>query len=162
MKCPSCGNENEPGAQFCGICGTGLASVEVVTGPEQPMVTFGEAISRGFKNYANFNGRATRAEFWWFSLFIALVDFAMSTIDTFLGLGSFGLGMLHWLWFIATILPTVAVAARRLHDINKSGWWQLLDFAIIVGWIIQVVWLIRQGDKGPNKYGPDPRTTPRS
>jgi len=55
----------------------------------------------------------------------------------------------------------LAVGARRLHDIGKSGWWQLLWFAIVVGWIILWVWAFRQGDRGQNQYGFDPRTTPR-
>ena len=73
MSCPTCNNETEPGAQFCGICGTELSSGEVVTGPEQPMVSFAEAISRGFSNYFEFSGRAPRAEHWWWVLFIFLV-----------------------------------------------------------------------------------------
>ena len=65
MNCPTCGNETESGAQFCGICGTDLTSGEVAAGSEQPMVSFGESISRVFSNYFNFSGRATRAENWW-------------------------------------------------------------------------------------------------
>ena len=147
MKCPTCGNEAEPGAQFCGICGTGLDSGELVTGSELPRVGFGKAINRGFSNYINFNGRSTRAEYWWWALFVVLVEL-IPFIGEILG--------------IVLLIPGISLAARRLHDINKSGWWQLLWLAIVVGWIILIVWFVKQGDKGPNRYGPDPRTTPRS
>ena len=147
MNCPTCNNETEPDAQFCGICGTDLSSEEVAAGTEQPRVGFGEAISRGFKNYFNFNGRATKAEYWWWALFALLVG-----LIPFLGEV---VGLL-------LLIPGLSLGARRLHDINKSGWWQLLWFAILIGWIILIAWAIKQGDRGPNKHGPDPRTTPRS
>ncbi len=57
MNCPTCNNENEPGAQFCGTCGTNLSSGEVADGPQQPMAGFGEAIRRGFSDYFKFTGR---------------------------------------------------------------------------------------------------------
>ena len=147
MNCPTCNNETEPGTQFCDICGTELSSGEVVTGPEQPMVSFAEAISRGLSNYFKFSGRATMAEHSWWPLFIFLVG-----LISFLG-EIFGLVLL---------IPGFSLGARRLLEINKSGWWQLLWFAILIGWIILIIWWVRQGGKGPNGYVPDPRTTPRS
>ena len=65
--------------------------------------------------------------------------------------------MLSGIFRLATLIRSFALGARRLHDINRSGWWQLLWFAILIGWIILIVWTIKQGVKGPNKYGPDPR-----
>ena len=182
MNCPTCSNEVESGAQFCGICGTNLSSGEVADGPQQPMVGFGEAISRGFNNYFKFSGRATRAEYWFWVLFTSLVQ-AIPLIGGLIGL--------------ACLIPSLAVTSRRLHDIGKTGWWQLCFLLVWVTWgaaivslIIaafvgdgmgslfalsaiafiaaiaatawMIVWLARQGDTGSNKYGPDPRTTPRS
>ena len=77
MKCTACGNENSEDAQFCGICSVSLTSEETSIGTELPMVSFGEAISRGFRNYFNFNGRATKAEFWWWFLFSTIGFHAM-------------------------------------------------------------------------------------
>ena len=107
MQCQECGHENAVDAQFCGVCGINLISGEASVGTELPMVSFGEAISRGFRNYFNFSGRATRAENWWWALFAFL----------------FGLIPLAGL---VTLIPSLALGARRLHDINRTGWWLLL------------------------------------
>ena len=159
MNCPTCRKENEPSAKFCGICGTQLIeeseSTFQNTGPENPMVKFGEAIGIGFKNYVNFGGRATRAEYWWWFLFAILGGTATGILD------SLGAGVTQSIFNLAILIPGLALGARRLHDIGKSGWWQLLWFAILVGWIILIIWSVRQGNKGSNTHGPDPRTTPR-
>jgi len=158
MNCPTCGNKTEPGTQFCGICGTSLTSEEATTsGTEQPMVGFVEAVNRGFKNYASFNGRATRAENWWWVLFTIVGVVALTIVEGVAGVPA----VLSSIFRLATLIPSLAVGARRLHDINKSGWWQLLWFALIIGWIILIVWAIKRGDRGPNKYGPDPVRAPR-
>jgi uncharacterized membrane protein YhaH (DUF805 family) len=141
MKCPTCGRDNPENAQFCGICGANLISGEAYLGAELPMVGFGEAISRGFSNYFTFSGRATRAENWWRALFAALLG-----LIPFCGL--------------VTLIPSWALGARRLHDINRTGWWLLLWFVPVIGWIVLIVWAIERGDEGPNKYGPDPRHLP--
>ena len=141
MKCPTCGNDNPDNAQFCGICGANLISGEASIGTELPMVGFGEAISRGFSNYFTFSGRATRAENWWWALFAILLG-----LIPFAGL--------------VTLIPSPALGARRLHDINRTGWWLLLLLVPVIGWIVLIVWAIKRGDDGPNKYGPDPRQAP--
>ena len=138
MKCQKCGHENADDAQFCGVCGANLISGEAFIGTELPMVSFGEAISRGFSNYFTFSGRATRAENWWWALFAALFG-----LIPFAGL--------------VTLIPSLALGARRLHDINRTGWWLLLLFVPVIGWIVLIVWACMRGDGGPNKYGPDPR-----
>ena len=136
MNCPTCGKENESSAQFCGICGTQLSDQPTTAnqsdmGSPNHMVGFGEAISLGFKNYINFNGRATRAEYWWWFLFIVVTGVVLGTIDSITGIGT-----LQSIFNLATLIPGLALGARRLHDIGKSGWWQLLWFAIIVGWLL--------------------------
>ena len=68
-----------------------------------------------------------------------------------------GWGVLGLLLDLATLIPSFALGARRLHDINRTGWWQLLWFVLVIGWVVLIVWAIERGDKGPNKYGPDPR-----
>ena len=158
MKCSTCSNENKPDARFCGICGTSLSSNDESSGAELPMVSFPEAISQSFKNYVSFSGRATRAEFWWWALFTVIGITVCSFVEGILGIQS----ALSGIFRLVTLLPSLAVGARRLHDIDKSGWWQLLWFAIFIGWVILIVWAIRQGNNGSNQHGPDPRTTPRA
>jgi uncharacterized membrane protein YhaH (DUF805 family) len=96
--------------------------------------------------YADFNGRAGRAEFWWFALFCVAVAavFAVLRLHT--------LGMLANL---ALLLPSLAVGARRLHDTGKSGWFQLVYLIPFVGLILMIYWLV-QPSVGPNEYGQAP------
>ena len=152
MNCPTCGKENEPSAQFCGECGSQLSGQQATASQygvdsSKPMVGFSEAIGLGFKNYINFSGRATRAEYWWWFLFLVVAGVVLGIID-----GVTGIGVLRNTFNLATIIPSLALGARRLHDIGKSGWWQLLLFAIIVGWIILIVWYCKPGNQLGNKY----------
>ena len=97
------------------------------------MVNPVEAVVRGFRNYAHFGGRATRAEFWWWALFLVIGSAVFTGIDTLIGWSS----VLETLFILATLLPTLAVTARRLHDIGKTGWWQLGWIAIpITAWLV--------------------------
>ena len=83
---------------------------------------------------------------------LAVVDIVTGTM------GMFGdSGLLGQLFELAVLVPSLALGSRRLHDINRTGWWLLLLFVLVIGWIVLIVWAIKQGDKGPNKYGPDPR-----
>lgn len=114
-------------------------------------------------NYANFNGRARRKEYWMFILINIIISIILSIIDTAMGLRfgvseySNGSGVISSVYSLAVLIPSLAVGARRLHDINKSGWWQLLSLIPLVGAIILIVWAATEGDKGPNEYGPDPK-----
>ena len=154
MKCSACGNDNPEDAQSCGEYGANLNSGEASIDADLPMVGFGDAISRGFSNYFTFSGRAIRAENWWWALFTIIGMVALSIVENIAGIPT----VLSGIFCLATLMPSLALVARRLHDINRSGWWQLLWFAILIGWIILMVWTIKQGVKGPNKYGPDPRS----
>ena len=164
MKCQICGSDNPENAQFCGGCGVSLsASTPTDVGidaAELPMVNFGTAVKLGFQRYVDFSGRSTRAEYWWWGLFSVVVSFALFIADTLTGNSStFGWmgGLLDTLFTLATIIPSLALSVRRLHVITRTGWWLLLLFVPVIGWIVLIVWAIKRGDGGPNKYGPDPR-----
>ena len=103
------------------------------------------------KKYADFSGRATRQEFWTYYLFLFIVFLFLPIIETAL-LGS-GL-ILTILFAVATLVPSWAVSARRLHDTNRSGWMSLLTFIPIVGFYILVLWCF-DSDEGENNYGPN-------
>jgi uncharacterized membrane protein YhaH (DUF805 family) len=110
---------------------------------ESGSMTFIGAIKVCFSKYADFNGCASRPEFWWWILFTLLATAAIQSISYNLS-GFFS---------IATFLPSIAVTARRLHDTDRSGWWQLLYFFPVVGWIILIVFCAEAGK--PNRYSGD-------
>ena len=179
------------------------------TAPQsRPMMTIQESVKTCLRKYADFSGRATRAEYWWWVLATFIVNMALGVVDAVINVllgavGEFGVGLLGSIFGLAILLPNLAVTARRLHDIGKSGWWQLVWFAvaaagliplaagaavtlveaysgsvsweevafwipIIIGALLSVlvwiglfiwwlVWMVRQGQAGPNQHGPDPR-----
>ncbi len=98
-------------------------------------MTFQESIRVCFTKYADFTGKAGRSEYWWFFLFVILVSLAASMVSDILG------GVIS----LATLLPSIAAATRRLHDTNRSGWWQLICFVPVVGIIVLIVFLAQQG-----------------
>ena len=191
----------------------------------KPMMSFQDAVKQVLRKYADFSGRATRAEFWWWKLAVYIAGFILAIIDG--SILSFSQGgaysPLQMIFGLAILLPSLAVTARRLHDIGKTGWWQLVWIAIAViawipfiiglivllvrifgvlegGWfsyaqmgegsfsggpsfgvfldvlvpliiglavsllvtlaivIWAILWLARQGQTGPNRFGPDPQT----
>jgi len=103
-------------------------------------MTFTESISTCFKKYASFDGIASRSEFWWFFLFLLLAGMALGLVSDVLA-GVFNL---------ATLLPSLAVGTRRLHDTDRSGWFQLLWLVPVVGWIILIVLYAQDGKA--NRY----------
>ena len=185
--------------------------------PPRSMMNLPQAVRQCLRKYAAFDGRATRAEFWWWVLVsnlaivaAAIVDAALTAI--FLAVGVPFIGPLAFLMIIIVFLPSLAVAVRRLHDIGRSGWWLLawygIDFAASVAFVVSLilfvvffafgfggengfwvgqsagtwillifafslalaalaailavyvwalVWLVQQGNAGPNRHGPDPR-----
>ena len=114
-------------------------------------MNIGQSISYCFSNYFNFNGRGSRSEFWWFDLFATICGFVGSVWYASMGYTS-GNGMMYWIAILATLFPSIAAGARRLHDVNKSGWWQLLVFTLI-GIIPLVIWMATEGTKKKNKHG---------
>lgn len=103
------------------------------------------------KKYATFQGRARRKEYWMFTLINAIIMIILSIVDEVAGTA-----FLLSLYSLAVLLPTLAVGARRLHDINKSGWWQLLNIIPIIGGIILIVWFA-SNSKEDNRFGPNPK-----
>lgn len=104
-------------------------------------MTFGESIQTCFSKYADFSGRASRSEYWWWVLFVFLATVVTGIVSD----------KLSALFSLAVMLPGLAVGARRLHDIDKSGWLQLLYFIPLLGWVILVYWAIQEG-KEPNRF----------
>jgi uncharacterized membrane protein YhaH (DUF805 family) len=122
---------------------------------------FMTAVRTCLSKYVDFSGRARRSEFWYFILFVFLVQIVASILDSVLGtdFDASGNGLISLVATLALFLPQIAVTARRLHDIDKSGWWQLIGIIPIVGWIIMIVWACTDS-KADNKYGPNPKTGP--
>ena len=121
-------------------------------------MNFRIAIIKCFMLYAIFSGRAKRAEFWWFFLFCMIVGLMGSVIDGGLGLNAAigGNGVFTTLIQLATFLPSIAVGSRRLHDTNRSGWWQLLWIVIFIGWIPLIIWLASTSKNENNRFGDEP------
>ena len=117
-------------------------------------MTFFEAISSGFRNYVGFSGRASRSEFWYWTLFTVLVSIVMSIID--LEVLSSSVTPFSSIWGLVTLLPSLAMGVRRLHDTDRSGWWWLLSFIPLIGIIVLIVFWCSEGTRGPNRFGPDP------
>ena len=117
-------------------------------------MSFGQAIRSCWNKYFDFSGRARRSEYWWWKLFVFLGLIIFDIVD-----GLAGFGILSLLFLLAVILPSIAVEVRRLHDIDRSGWWYLLNFVPILGFIVLLIWYVRPGTDGPNRYGLNPLAT---
>ena len=103
-------------------------------------MTFTDAVGVCFKKYVDFNGCASRSEFWWWVLFTVIVTLVCERVSYSLS-GAFTL---------ATFLPNIAVSVRRLHDTNRSGWWLLLYLVPVIGWIVLIVFWVEPGQ--PSRY----------
>jgi uncharacterized membrane protein YhaH (DUF805 family) len=111
------------------------------------------------KKYAVFNGRARRMEYWYFVLFNIIVLIVLSLIDVLLGTFNIvqGVGLLSGIYSLAVLIPTIAVTVRRLHDIDRTGWWILINLIPLIGTIVLLVFELTPGTPGSNSYGPDPK-----
>ena len=110
------------------------------------------------KKYADFDGRARRKEFWLFYVFIILgsivtisLDILTGTFDEVAGAGPFTA-----IFVIAIIVPSIAVTIRRLHDLDRTGWWYLISIVPLVGPLVLLIFLCLPGTDGNNRFGPDP------
>jgi uncharacterized membrane protein YhaH (DUF805 family) len=128
------------------------------------------------RRYARFTGRARRAEFWWFWLLVLVIYVVATMLDTAFGMGTItsyadpaelGIGYragtttsggpITALAMLALLIPSLAVAVRRLHDLDRSGWWLLLLCLPLIGTIVLIVFDATEGTRGENRFGPDPK-----
>ena len=198
--CPRCSKVNEPGSAYCFSCGLPL-------GKNSPAQTNGRNSSitespihwyiKALKKYAVFNGRARRKEFWYFflfqSIFFILFLVAGSAVAGFIlflvagsaveaGLPKEIVRLLLWLYLLVNFIPSLAVLVRRLHDVNRSGWYSLaplmpwlnllaqrlhvgdlfMEIIAIIGVIASIIlleWAARDSSPGENRFGPNPKDT---
>ncbi len=107
---------------------------------------FKTAIMTCLTKYVDFEGRASKAEFWWFFLFQIVVIVVLSIV----------LSLLGTIASLALLLPGIGAGVRRLHDIGKSGWWILIGLIPLIGWIIGIYWAIQPSQSESNAWGPTP------
>jgi uncharacterized membrane protein YhaH (DUF805 family) len=111
------------------------------------------------RQYADFNGRARRKEYWMFILFNMIFGFVAMLLDNLLGIADpvIGYGAIYGLYTLALIIPGIAVAVRRLHDLGKSGWMLLIAFIPLIGAIWLIVLMCTDSNAGENQYGANPK-----
>lgn len=129
-------------------------------------MSFIESIKTVLSKYVDFTGRARRSEYWWFVLFFMIGNLVLGMVDSFLFgttvvtdtsvSASTDTPILSGIFGLAMLLPSIAVGVRRLHDIDKSGWWLLVSFIPLIGAIVLIVWFATGGTRGPNRFGADP------
>lgn len=109
-------------------------------------------------NYVGFGGRARRREFWGFALVHAVIIVLLVMVDSFLSGGANGgYGVLSGLYWLATLLPGIAVGVRRLHDTGRSGLWMLIGFIPILGLLVLIFFYLLDSEPGTNRFGPNPK-----
>jgi uncharacterized membrane protein YhaH (DUF805 family) len=122
-------------------------------------MSFGQAVSSGFSNYATFSGRTPRSGYWWWTLFTILVSLVAAVADSLLGINFEGqnVGFITAIVGLVLLLPSIAVTIRRLHDSGRSGWWWLLPLICGIGSIILFIFCLLDSEPNENKYGPNPK-----
>jgi uncharacterized membrane protein YhaH (DUF805 family) len=117
------------------------------------------SVKDAFNKYGTFSGRSSRSQYWWFflfgimaGLFFSILDFAILGVDATSTDQNEPIGWFNLLWSLFLIIPSLALASRRLHDVNKSGWWQLL-YITIIGIILLLIWYCQKSDQVENNYG---------
>ena len=122
-------------------------------------MNFFESIKSCFIKYTDFSGRSMRSEYWNYTVFIIVLSFVVDFLDVKIAgvsyLDYYGFGTLSIILTIVTIVPSTAVSIRRLHDINKSGWWLLLALTVI-GIIPLIYWVCKKSDEKENRFGKNP------
>ena len=109
-----------------------------------------EAIQTCYSKYATFSGRATRSEYWYFYLLVMVGNMLFNGLASKIGF----FGIISLLWTVGNFIPQLAAGVRRLHDINKAGTWILIGLIPIVGWIVLIIWMVRDSDYQDNQFGP--------
>lgn len=110
----------------------------------------------------DFSSRARRSEYWFFALFNIIFSFLFGLVVGFVVAPASPelAGIVNIAYQIAVIFPALSVSVRRLHDTDHSGWWLLIILLPLVGALILLLWMVREGTPGPNKYGPNPKAPP--
>jgi uncharacterized membrane protein YhaH (DUF805 family) len=122
-------------------------------------MNFWQAIKSGFVHYVTFSGRAIRSQYWFWVLFTLLGGLATEILDAGIFSSSIpSASPLNGVFNLLTFLPSLALSIRRLHDIDRTGWWVLIAFTII-GIFVLIYWACKKGTPGPNRFGPDPFAT---
>jgi uncharacterized membrane protein YhaH (DUF805 family) len=174
--CVNCGTQLDDGSRFCAHCGAKIGKDGEAAARETPVqavnsvpsvqptaqsYTFDAGTTKQNKNawqyfcdvwkkYAVFRGRARRAEYWWFHLFNVIIAFDLGFIDGYMGLYVFeGVGILFFLYFLASFIPGWSVMVRRFHDVNNRAWFVLVPLCLFV--------VFCAGTRGANRFGPDPK-----
>ena len=167
MNCRMCGELLDDKAKFCTVCGAKQKKDEIsvettilnpvhsraddcvheghVVGSSES-VSFMEAIKLYFLRYTDFKGRSRRSEYWWASLGIGILGSVISTV----------IPDLAWIWSLVTLVPSLAISVRRLHDIGRSGWWYLINCIPLAGQIIFLIWACKDSTED-NIWGPNPK-----
>ena len=114
-------------------------------------MSFTEAVKSGFDNYVNFSGRASRPAYWWWVLFAILASIVANIIDA-----AIGVTIVSIIVALGLFLPGLAVAFRRLHDTDRSGWWILIGLIPLIGFIVLLIFFVQKSDPADNQYGPPP------
>ncbi|MFQ1877722.1 DUF805 domain-containing protein [Aeromonas veronii] len=109
------------------------------------------------KQYAVFSGRARRTEYWMFVLCNVIVMLLLGMVDKLIGGDN---ELISSIYSLAVLLPSLAVAARRLHDTDRSAWWLLLGLIPIIGTLVLIYFMVCNGQQGPNRFGDDPKAAP--
>lgn len=109
------------------------------------------------KQYAVFSGRARRTEYWMFVLCNVIVMLLLGMVDKLIGGDN---ELISSIYSLAVLLPSLAVAARRLHDTDRSAWWLLLGLIPIIGTLVLIYFMVCNGQQGPNRFGDDPKAGP--
>jgi uncharacterized membrane protein YhaH (DUF805 family) len=147
--CRGCGGEIHATAPMCPKCG----APQQLDQADRRNYSFGGSIALCFNRYVQFSGRSPRAEYWYFVLFTVLIGGGADLVDAVWLNGS---GIFSTIVNLAVFLPALSVYVRRLHDLDRSGWWYWLILVPVVGWVILFIWAVSRGTRGTNRFGPDP------
>ena len=122
-------------------------------------MNFPTAVTTCFKKYATFSGRAPRSEYWYWKLFYVIVmcplEIASRPVEDVSNI-ALAIDVAYAMVALMLLLPSLSVGVRRLHDIDRSGWWMLLGLIPLIGWVILFVWSVTKGTSGDNRFGHDP------
>jgi uncharacterized membrane protein YhaH (DUF805 family) len=131
-----------------------MEEIEITEYSEPPKTSFAGAIKKGFRGYVVWDARSTRAEYWWWTLFVIIVAFVASIIDSVLFSAEMlsGVGPVYAITTLALFLPGLSVWIRRLHDTDRSGWWAWIVLIPIVGVVVALIFVLLPSKMGPTRW----------